>query len=210
MLRFRISPPARSARLVSFDRPTAAPTSRRSVYEVHPSTHQPLSAEDAPFSDRFPAFSSHAVHTPPDHDGSVWAVSSDAAPMSSVSSPFAPHATHVPSDHDARVWAVSSSEDPIRSPSEDPIRSPSSAKSLIPEQGPGLVDGIITVDDASYTTQILTHCGPATSAFGCVALLDTGSPQSFVSASTWAAMKASGAASSAFGTRTQPRCWGGF
>ncbi len=199
MLRFHTFPPKRSARLSSFGQSAAPASTRIAVHEVHPSTHQRLEASTLPTSERFPSFSSHAAHVPSDHDEAVWTVSSDENPFSTVSSPFAPHATHVPSDHDASVWTVSPVDDPTRS-----------VQPLIPEQGPGLVGGVITVDDKSYTTQIQTHCGSATSTFGCVALLDTGSPQSFISARTWASMKASGAASAAFEKRTQPRCWGGF
>ena len=198
MLRFRIDPPSRSARLSSFGLPSALPPTRSAVHEVHPSTHERLPASDPPSSERFPSFPSHAAHVPSDHAAEVLAVSSADHPLSSVSSPFAPSATHVPSDHDASVWSVSTS---------DPI---DSAKPLLPEQGPGLVGGVVTVDHKSYTTQIRAHCGATASTFGCVALLDTGSPQSFISARAWDSMKASGAASAAFEKRTQPRCWGGF
>ena len=47
----------------------------------------------------------------------------------------------------------------------------------IPEHGPCLVYGIITLDDASFTTNIAIRRGAnALAPYGCVALLDTGSP----------------------------------
>ena len=47
----------------------------------------------------------------------------------------------------------------------------------LPEHDPCLVDGIITLDDASFTTKIAVHKGEnAIAPYGCVALLETGSP----------------------------------
>ena len=52
---------------------------------------------------------------------------------------------------------------------------------LIPEQGPDLIGGVVTMDDATFTTLLSLHSGvSATSRFNCRALLDTGSPQSFI------------------------------
>ena len=51
----------------------------------------------------------------------------------------------------------------------------------LPEHGPCLVGGIITLEDDSFTTKIAVHSGAnALATFGCVVLLDTGSPQSFI------------------------------
>ena len=45
------------------------------------------------------------------------------------------------------------------------------------EHGPGLSNGIATVDEASFTTRIEVHNGPsASSRYGLEALLDIGSP----------------------------------
>ena len=53
----------------------------------------------------------------------------------------------------------------------------------IADYGPGLMNGIANVDDASFATRIKVHSGPpAPSRDGLVALLDTGSPQTFISA----------------------------
>ena len=52
---------------------------------------------------------------------------------------------------------------------------------LIPEQGPDLISGVVTMDDATFTTLLSLHSGVSTtSRFNCRALLDTGSPQSFI------------------------------
>ena len=51
----------------------------------------------------------------------------------------------------------------------------------LPEHGPCLVGGIITLYDASFTTKIAVFSGAnALAPFGCVALLDTDSPQTFI------------------------------
>ena len=53
----------------------------------------------------------------------------------------------------------------------------------IAEHGPSLSNGITTVDDGSFTTRIQVHSGPsASSRYSLIALLDTGSPQAFISA----------------------------
>ena len=88
---------------------------------------------------------------------------------------------------------------------------PSALPSLIAEHGPGLSSGIVTVDDASFTTRIKVHSGPsASNRYGLVARLDTGSPQTFISAEAWACMKRSNAASDACEQHTSPCSWGGF
>ena len=47
--------------------------------------------------------------------------------------------------------------------------------------GPCLVGGIITLDDAFFTTEIVVYSGAnALTPFGCVAFLDTASPQPFI------------------------------
>ena len=51
----------------------------------------------------------------------------------------------------------------------------------VPEHGPCLVDGIIPLDDAFFTTKIAVHRGAnALAPYGCVALLDTGPPHTFI------------------------------
>ena len=66
---------------------------------------------------------------------------------------------------------------------------------LIPEQGPDLIGGVVTMDDATFTTLLSLHSGvSATSRFNCRGLLDTGSPQSFIHQGAFDQMVASGAA----------------
>ena len=78
------------------------------------------------------------------------------------------------------------------------------------EQGPCLVPGIITMDHSSFTTKIKIHSGPSSSQFGCIALLDTGSPQSFISNHAWEHMVRSGAVTTICEIRPPQRSWGGF
>ena len=79
----------------------------------------------------------------------------------------------------------------------------------IAEHGPGLTNGVATVDDASFTTRIKVHSGPSAShRYRLVALLDTGSPQIFISAEVWACMKASNAASTICEQHAPPRSRG--
>ena len=81
----------------------------------------------------------------------------------------------------------------------------------IAEHGPGLTNGVATVDDASFTTRIKVHSGPSAShSYGLVALPDTGSPQIFISAKARACMKANNAASTICKHHAPPRSWGGF
>ena len=82
---------------------------------------------------------------------------------------------------------------------------------LLPEQGPDLIDGIVTMDDATLTTLSTLHSGiSATSQFDCRALLDTGSPQSFIHQGAFDQMVAMGAADASCIRSTTPRTWSGF
>ena len=81
----------------------------------------------------------------------------------------------------------------------------------IPEQGPDLIGGIVTMDDATFTTLLSLSSGvSATSRFKCRALLDTGSPQSFIHQGAFDQMVASGAADASYVRTTTPRSWSGF
>ena len=81
----------------------------------------------------------------------------------------------------------------------------------LPEHGPCLVDGIITLDYASFTTKIAVHGGAnAVAPYDCVALLDTGSPQTFIRPDVLNRMLSAGAASVACERNCAPRSWGGF
>ena len=82
---------------------------------------------------------------------------------------------------------------------------------LILEQGPDLIGGGVTMDDATFTTLLSLHSGvPATSRFNCRALLDTGSPQSFSHQGAFDQMVALGAADASCVRFTTPRTWSGF
>ena len=82
---------------------------------------------------------------------------------------------------------------------------------LIPEQGPELIDGVVAMDGATFTTLLSLHSGvSATSRFNCRALLDTGSPQSFTHQGAFDQMVALGAADASCVRSTTPRVWSGF
>ena len=82
---------------------------------------------------------------------------------------------------------------------------------LIPEQGPDLIGGVVTMDDATFTTLLSLHSGvSATSRFNCRALLDTGSPQSFIHQGAFDQMVALGNADASCVRSTTPRTWSRF
>ena len=84
-------------------------------------------------------------------------------------------------------------------------------KALIPEQGPDLVSSTVTIDDDTFTIlPSLTSGASATSSFRCRALLDTGSPQSFIHQGAFDQMVATGAADESYVRATTPRSWSGF
>ena len=79
-------------------------------------------------------------------------------------------------------------------------------KALIPEQGPDLVSGTVTIDDHTFTTlPSLTSGASATSPFRCRALLDTGSPHSFIHQGAFDQMVAPGASDKSYVRSTTPR-----
>ena len=83
--------------------------------------------------------------------------------------------------------------------------------SFIPEQGPDLISGVVTMDDATFTTLLSLHSGVfTTSRFNCRALLDTKSPQSFIHQGAFDQMAATGAADASCVRSTTPRTWSGF
>ena len=82
---------------------------------------------------------------------------------------------------------------------------------LLPEQGPDLIGGIVTTDDTPFTTLLTLHSGVSvTSRFDCRALLDTGSPQSFIHQGAFDQMVAMGAADPSCIRSTTPKTWSGF
>ena len=82
---------------------------------------------------------------------------------------------------------------------------------LIPELGPDLISGVVTMDGATFTTLLSLHSGVSTtSRFKYRALLDTGSPQSFIHQRAFDQMVATGAADASCVRSTTPRTWSGF
>ena len=78
------------------------------------------------------------------------------------------------------------------------------------EQGSCLVPGSVSMDHSTLTTKIKIHSGIPPPQFGCVALLGTGSPPSFIVRNAWEHMVRSGAATTICETQTPTRSWGGF
>ena len=67
------------------------------------------------------------------------------------------------------------------------------------------------MDDATFTTLLSLHSGDSTtSRFNCRALLDTGSPQSFIHRGAFDQMVATGAADASCVRSTTSRTWSGF
>ena len=90
---------------------------------------------------------------------------------------------HAPGDHSAEVLHVAS-------PSAGSLPAP------LLEHGPDLVGGTLLVDSNSYTTRVKLHSGPtATAQHSCIALLDSGSPASFINETVVQQMLEAGALS---------------
>ena len=66
------------------------------------------------------------------------------------------------------------------------------------------------MDDSSFNTKTRIHSGPVAVQLGCVALLDTSSPQTFINTHALESMKRAGAASAICERHTPPRSWGEF
>ena len=99
-----------------------------------------------------------------------------------------------PADHNHKVLA----------------RAPRVKHSLVlSEHGPCLVGDTITLSDASFTTKIMIHSGAGVLApFGCVALLDTGSLQTFIQRDGLDRVLSVGAASITCEQKCVSRSWG--
>ena len=120
----------------------------------------------------------------------------DPLPANTQSAMLFAHTGSVPDDHAPEVLLAQEQR------SDAP---------LIPEQGPDLIGGIVTIDDATFTTLLSLHSGvSATSRFNCRALLDTGSPQPFIHQGAFDQMVALGAADAPCVRSTTPRTWSGF
>ena len=66
------------------------------------------------------------------------------------------------------------------------------------------------MDDSSFTIKINIHSRLVAVKLSCVALLDTGSPQTFINTHSLESMKRAGAASAICERYTPPRSCGGF
>ena len=120
-------------------------------------------------------------------------------PLELLLPPSTPDA--LPSSHFAQVSAVDAAANLY----------PAATAPTIPEHGPCLTSGILTVEDASFTTEVLVHSGPTAAKRGkLVALLDTGSPQSFITAAAVEQLKAFRSATDECERHNSPRSWGGF
>ena len=104
---------------------------------------------------------------------------------------------NAPSDHGGDVFPVMSAAHTGQHPP------------LFAEQGPCLVAGVVTMNDSSFTTKIKIHSGPVGVQLDCVALLGTGSPQTFINTHALESIKRAGAASAICERHTPPRSWGG-
>ena len=79
------------------------------------------------------------------------------------------------------------------------------------EYSPELTEDKVSVDRSSFTTTVSIHGGRnATKKYMSVALLDSGSPSSFVTQAVVEKMLRKGAASADVITVGKPRRWGGF
>ena len=79
------------------------------------------------------------------------------------------------------------------------------------EYSPELTGGKVSMDHSSFTTTVSIHGGrKATKKYKSVALLDSGSPSSFVTQTVVDEMLRKGAASADMVTIGKPRRWGGF
>ena len=81
----------------------------------------------------------------------------------------------------------------------------------LPEFGPDLTSGVVSIDDASFTTRVGLHSGScAIRQLMALAPPDSGSPQTFISASCWQEMLRTGAADDRCVSSVPPRTFGGF
>ena len=155
-----------------------------------PSTDDSQGTSQQPLFHDDPCISKQVIYEIDQDTDTSCATRSDHGPQPASDS-FDP-----PADHPPSVFAV---------------RNTDPDQFTLPEHGPDLVGGNVSVDPASFTTRVALHCGPyATTRAKCVSLLDSGSPQTFIKESMWTHMKKIGAASDVCEVTTQPRVWGGF
>ena len=95
----------------------------------------------------------------------------DTAPAPSGYPALSPH---VPPNHDGDVSSMTIAAGHMAQ----------NAQPLV-EQGPYHVSGIVSIDNSTCTTKIKISGHLASAQFGCVALLNTGSPRSFITRNAW-------------------------
>ena len=109
---------------------------------------------------------------------------------------FSTYFSDAPADQSQEVLGIASGGGPGRA---------------LSEHDPCLVGGTVTLSDVSFTTKIAIHSGGDTTApYRCAALLDTGSPQTFIRPDVLDRMLLVGTTSSACERPCSPRPWGGF
>ena len=88
---------------------------------------------------------------------------------------------------------------------------PRVTSSIMPEQGPDLASGVVSMDDAIFTTLISLSTGAsAKSRLNSRALCDTGSTQSFIHQGAFDQMVTTGAADAPYVRATTPKSWSGI
>ena len=105
---------------------------------------------------------------------------------------------NVPSDHSGDVLAVLS------------VPECGEHLPLLAERGPCVVADVVSMDDSSFATKIKIHSRPIAGQLGCVALLNTGSPQTLINTHALKSMKRAGAASAICERHTPSRSRGEF
>ena len=85
--------------------------------------------------------------------------------MATASSDYPAFLPNVSPDHGGDVYSVTTAAGRMAQNTQP-----------LAEQGPCLVPGIVSMDHSTFTTKIKIDSGLASTQFGCVALLDTGSP----------------------------------
>ena len=112
---------------------------------------------------------------------------------------YSGYSPHAPKDHSPHVLSVTSVE----------YTNDTSAP-LLPEHGPCLIDDIVAVHDDTFTAKVKVHAGPARAQYGCAALLNSGSPATFINSGAVSTLRALNAISDDYIVDTTTRSWGRF
>ena len=146
----------------------------------------------------YPAFSHH-FFTPTSVDGIMRFPQPRIALAHACPGPtseFSTRFSNTPADISSEVLAVAPGVD---------------SSLALSDHAPCIFVGVITLDDASFTTEIAVHGrANAHAPFSCVALPDTGSPQTFIRRDTFDSMLSVGVVSVPCKRKCIPQSWGGF